>query len=386
MTSPRPSATAGEFCGRATGRRLGLLACLLAACAAFAALFAGPVWAQNVRDACFSAADLAARPGEKAPRKGERAFDRSEPQRALAAFQPVPSHLRGAIRRVRLPHGQKLVALTLDLCEQPGEIAGYDGAIIDYLRREGVKATLFVGGKWLRSHEERARQLIADPLFEIANHAAAHRNLRTLSGSRLAEEITAPQRAYEAIHEGFGQTQCVAAAAEHWRRVPRRMALFRFPFGACNKASLDAVNDAGLLAIQWDVSTGDPAPGQSAAQIARAIVQGTKPGSIVIGHANGRGFNTAAALPLAIPKLKAQGYRFVTVSELLAAGEPEVVASCYNVRPGDTDRYDDLATAFRRDRQAGSGARSVARRTPVTKPGRAKTVAPAGGWTAIVNP
>lgn len=319
---------------------------------------------------CFTPADLAAKAGEKAPRKGQRGFDRPEPERTLRPYAPVPAHLRGAIRRVKLPPGQKLVALTLDLCEQPGEIAGYDGAIIDYLRKEGVKATLFIGGKWLRSHETRARQLIADPLFEIANHAAAHRNLRLLTGKRLREEIDGPQRAYEAVHESFGKAQCVRSQAQTWASVPQRMALFRFPFGACNRASLDAVNEAGLLAIQWDVSTGDPWPGQSAKAIAAEILRGTRPGSIVIGHANGRGFNTAAALPLAIPKLKAQGYQFVTVSELLAAGEPEIVSSCYNLKPGDTDRYDNLATAFRRK---------------LPKPPAAGGAKGAGSWGATVK-
>ncbi|MGD9784530.1 MAG: polysaccharide deacetylase family protein [Hyphomicrobiaceae bacterium] len=351
---------------------------------------------QQLLSACFAPADLLARPGEKAPRKGQRAFDAPEPARKLATPPSVPALLRGAIRRVRLPAGQKLVALTLDLCEQPGEIAGYDGEIIDYLRREGVKATLFVGGKWLRSHEQRARQLMADPLFEIANHSAAHRNLRLLSGDRLKEEIEAPQRAYEAIREDFSTEQCVRANATHWRRVPQRMGLFRFPFGACNDAALAAVNDAGLLAIQWDVSTGDPTPQQSAAAIAREILRATRPGSIVIGHANGRGFHTAAALPLAIPKLKAQGYRFVTVSELLAAGTPEVVATCYNQRPGDTDRYDDLATAFRKRAPKTAPASSgVFPFTTPTAPPRQQQprrttgtsrAPPPNDWSAVIRP
>jgi len=98
----------------------------------------------------------------------------------------------------------------------------------------------------------------------------------------------------------------------------------------------------GLLAVQWDVSTGDPDPRQSAQAIANAMIAHTRPGSIVLMHANGRGHNTAAALPLAIPKLKAQGYTFVTVSELLAAGTPVLTPTCYDSRPGDTDKYDRL--------------------------------------------
>lgn len=293
-------------------------------------------------DACYAPATLAAAPGERRPVKGIRRFDAPPPPRALAPFAPVPAHLRGAIRRVELPKGKKLVALTLDLCEQPGEVAGYDGAIIDYLRSQGVKATLFTGGKWMRSHPERTRQLIADPRFELANHSEAHRNLRLLSGAPLAEEIAGPQRAYETARESLAAAQCIAGREAALARVPQRMQLFRFPFGACNAAALAAVADAGLLAVQWDLSTGDPSPTQSAEAIAAAIVRNTKPGSIIIAHANGRGHHTAAALPIAIPKLRAAGYELVTVSELIAAGKPVIAETCYDSRPGDTDRYDRL--------------------------------------------
>lgn len=290
---------------------------------------------------CPAPADYASPATEKFPRKGIRTFDRLERDRQLAAFNPIPPGLRGAIRRVELPKGsRKLVALTLDLCEQTGEIAGYDGAIFDFLRREKVKATLFTGGKWMRSHEPRARQLITDPLFETGNHGWAHRNLRLLSGTALRDEIAGPQRAYEAIRAGLAADQCLPGNGT--TRVPPRIGLFRFPFGACNQASLDAVNDAGLLAIQWDLSTGDPSPTQSARAIADAMVRNARPGSIIIAHANGRGFNTAAALPIAIPKLRAMGFEFVTVSELLAAGRAVIAPTCYDSRPGDTDRYDNL--------------------------------------------
>jgi peptidoglycan-N-acetylglucosamine deacetylase len=286
---------------------------------------------------CYAPPELASKVDEQRPVKGDRSFDRAEPARALAPFGPLAANMRGAIRRVELPKGKKLIALTLDLCEQTGEIAGYDGAIFDYLRAQGVKATLFTGGKWMRSHDARFRQLMSDPLFEIGNHAAAHRNLRLLTGDTLDNEITGPQRAYESIRADATANQCLAPKIA---TLPPRLDLFRFPYGACNEASLSAVNDAGLMAIQWDVSTGDPSPGTTAQQIADEMIHGVKPGSIIIAHANGRGVHTAAGLPLAIPKLKAMGYQFVTVSELLAAGKPVVVSTCYNSKPGDTDRYD----------------------------------------------
>jgi peptidoglycan-N-acetylglucosamine deacetylase len=306
--------------------------------AALLVQLAGPTFAKPV---CFAPEQLVAREGERKPVKGIATFNTPLAARELAPAAPVPANLRGSIRRVKLPPGKKLIALTLDLCEQPNEVSGYDGAIFDYLRAEGVKATLFTGGKWMRSHSERMAQLISDPLFEMANHSEAHRNLRLLDGNALRQEILGPQRAYESAREDLSASQCMAGQPAALAAVPPRIATFRYPFGACDQESLDAVNDAGLLAIQWDLSTGDPTPAQKAPAIAAAMLR-AKPGSILIAHANGRGHHTAEALPLAIPQLKAMGFEFVTVSELLAAGEPEIATTCYDTKPGDSDKYDTL--------------------------------------------
>jgi len=308
-------------------------------------LWRTPVMAADaaLRDSCWSPQALAGKPGENISRRHDRRFDAPLADGWLIdPKDPAPAGAAGAVRRVNLPPGEKLVALTFDLCEQPGEIAGYDGEIIDYLRREGIKATFFAGGKWMRSHEERTQQLMADPLFELGNHSEAHRNLRLLEGARLHNEVIGPQRAYETLRTRLAETQCAMAQPAAMQSVPARLTLFRFPYGACNARALQEVRDQGLLAIQWDISTGDPSPLQSAGTIVQAMLR-AKPGSIILNHANGRGWHTAAALPIAIEKLRKKGFRFVSVSELLAAGEPVVSPDCYDSRPGDTNRYDNLA-------------------------------------------
>jgi peptidoglycan/xylan/chitin deacetylase (PgdA/CDA1 family) len=315
-----------------------------------AALFAAPAAsAEDARAAlqasCWQPAVLAAKPGENIAVRLQRPAAMRLPNEPAAAATPSPATGLGAIRRVTLPPGRKLIALTFDLCETAGETAGYDGAIVDYLRSQRVRATFFAGGRWVLSHRERARQLLSDPLFEIGTHGWAHRNTRLLAGAELRREIVAPTLAYQSARSELSQSQCAKPHAAALSSIPERPRLFRFPFGACNRAGLQAVADAGLLAIQWDVATGDPSPGQSARAIAAAMIRGAQPGSIVIMHANGRGYNSARALPLAIPALRAKGFEFVTVSELLAAGEPVVAQTCYDARPGDTDRYDFL---FRR--------------------------------------
>jgi peptidoglycan/xylan/chitin deacetylase (PgdA/CDA1 family) len=80
--------------------------------------------------------------------------------------------------------------------------------------------------------------------------------------------------------------------------------------------------------IQWSIVTGDPAKGQGADAIARAILDHVQPGAIVVAHANGRGWHTAEAMRKVVPELRRRGYRFVTVSELLASGEPVTADRC----------------------------------------------------------
>ena len=76
------------------------------------------------------------------------------------------------------------------------------------------------------------------------------------------------------------------------------------------------------------------------AAIADITIRNARPGSIILMHANGRGYHTAEALPAVIAGLKAKGFEFVTVYELMAAGKPVVTQTCYDSHPGDTDRYD----------------------------------------------
>jgi peptidoglycan/xylan/chitin deacetylase (PgdA/CDA1 family) len=122
---------------------------------------------------------------------------------------------------------------------------------------------------------------------------------------------------------------CVATAGPGaLDAVPAQPVLFRFPYGRCDAAALAAVAQAGLVPIQWSIVTGDPAKGQGAEAIARAILDHAEPGAIVVAHANGRGWHTAEALRKVVPELRRRGYRFVTVSELLASGEPVITDRC----------------------------------------------------------
>ncbi|WP_295391374.1 polysaccharide deacetylase family protein [uncultured Thiodictyon sp.] len=301
-------------------------------------------------NACWTPAQLAGSPTDRTIQHGLKP-DRTPPpawavRAAESALPPLAPELKGSIRSVEPTDPQeRLVALTFDLCEQAGERAGYDAELVDALRAQGVKATFMAGGKWLRTHPEQAMQLMADPRFEIGNHTWTHANLRVVDGPAVRDQIVWTQAEYQVLRRALAERPCAQAAGPAaLSHVPAWPAVFRFPYGTCNQGSLDVAAGLGLPSIQWSIVTGDPDKGQSAAAIARTVLAGVKGqrGAIVVAHANGRGWNTARALPLFIPQLRKLGYRFVTVSELLAAGRPVAVEECFEVRPGDSRRYDAL--------------------------------------------
>jgi hypothetical protein len=159
-------------------------------------------------------------------------------------------------------------------------------------------------------------------------------------GTGARRRIKNAQIAYEQVREELEAKRCTGPRGDTLahEQAPRRLGFLRFPYGACSAAALDEAAHQGLLPIQWDVSSGDPAFAQSARAIEHQVLTNVQPGSIALFHANGRGWHTEGALPGIIATLKARGYEFATVSELLAAGEPVVAATCYDSRPGDTDR------------------------------------------------
>lgn len=262
---------------------------------------------------------------------------RTEPDYRL---KPVRHEWRNSIRYVETD--KKVVALTFDLCERNLERTGYDAEIVNYLRKEEIKATFYAGGKWMRSHPEKTMQLMADPLFEIGNHTWTHGNIKVLKGQKMREQILWTQAQYELLRDELGRRNC-ATSSKEFEKIPRVPLTFRFPYGTCSRESLQALADYGLPAIQWNVVTADPWANQTVKGIVNAVVNHIRPGSIIIAHANGRGHKTAQALPLLVNKITEQGYGFVTVTDLLNRAKKVVTKeTCYELKPGDNKRYDRI--------------------------------------------
>ena len=98
--------------------------------------------------------------------------------------------------------------------------------------------------------------------------------------------------------------------------------LFRPPEGARTAERGKLLGDEGYRQILWSVDTNDWR-GRSAEEISRVVLRSVKPGDIILMHDYvARRFQGAAALETVIPALQKEGYRFVTVSELLELGTP----------------------------------------------------------------
>ena len=266
--------------------------------------------------------------------------DLSPPERQTPEVSrvTVPAGLRGVIRRVRVRGGDKVLALTFDLCERASNRTGYRSEIVDFLRRRGVAATFFAGGKWMRSHPERTMQLMADPLFELGNHSWTHANLALTDEAETRAQVLWTQAQYELLREELASRARERGLEADMAAVPASMSVFRLPYGRNAPETLDRLAAMGLPVVQWDV-LGEGGAG-SVRDMALHVAGEVRPGSIVLMHAYAVPRHTQDIVPVFVDELLRRGWRFVTVSELLAMGGAETVRDGYFERPGDNLQFD----------------------------------------------
>jgi peptidoglycan/xylan/chitin deacetylase (PgdA/CDA1 family) len=180
--------------------------------------------------------------------------------------------------------------------------------LIAALRALKVPTTVFMTGRWAEEYPDQARAIGRDPLFEVANHSYSHYaftedcyGLPTVPDDRMRADV---ERAYTAFHEAG---------------IPDARPYFRFPGGCYDRRALRAVGGAGVTAVQWDVVSGD-AFATDADAVARQVLDGVRPGSVVVMHCTRSAApTTERAVRAIVPELRRRGYRFVKVSELIGA-------------------------------------------------------------------
>ena len=186
----------------------------------------------------------------------------------------------------------RLLALTFD----DGPHQTRTAPILDLLAKYGVKATFFVIGENAAAHPELIAREIAEG-HEVANHTMTHAALSRLSyGDALREVLDAEQAIFP---DGAG-----------------RSTLLRPPCGAVGQSAMRVAGRLDMSLVLWSVDTRDWEH-KSAETIVKTVREGVRGGDVILFHDFISGeAHTLEALETLIPALAAEGYEFVTVSEL----------------------------------------------------------------------
>lgn len=195
------------------------------------------------------------------------------------------------------PSNVRQVALTFD--DGPGG-SPPTMDFVNLLARYHVPATFFEVGNQISRYDPTGtvqRAMLADGDM-IGDHSWSHADLARLSASAQRSQITMTAAA---IEKATGFQPC----------------LFRAPYGSVNSSLTNVASSLGFSTIQWDVDPRDwSLPGTST--IISRVLSGVRNGSIVLQHfAGGPRYQTLNALPTEITTLKARGYKFVTVTQML---------------------------------------------------------------------
>ncbi len=168
--------------------------------------------------------------------------------------------------------------------------------LLNILRDRNIKATFYVIGNCVDRHPHIVRRIVAEG-HEIGNHTYTHRKLTTLGSSEVRTEMSKTQAAI------------VRAAGVK----PRTM---RPPYGALRTDQRNTIfSEFGYPTIMWSVDPQDwKRPGPSI--VSSRILSSSRNGSIILAHDLHK--PTIDAMPRTFDGLLAKGFKFITVSQMLA--------------------------------------------------------------------
>jgi peptidoglycan/xylan/chitin deacetylase (PgdA/CDA1 family) len=189
----------------------------------------------------------------------------------------------------------RCVALTFDDGPSP-----FTDRLLQILRDDNAKATFFLIGNKVAANPSGARR-IADAGMEVGSHTWEHPNMTTIPIQDIAAQFS---KANDAIIAATG-------------RSPK---LYRPAGGLSNDAVRQTAAHVGQAEILWNVIPFDWANDSNTAATRQVLMSQVKPGSVVLFHDTYS--STVDLIYQFIPVLKANGYRMVTVSQLLGPRAP----------------------------------------------------------------
>lgn len=190
------------------------------------------------------------------------------------------------------PTTSRRIALTFD--DGPSQ---YTSSILRILAQQHVHATFFIQGNHIAGREALLRQMLDDGHM-IGNHSFTHPDL-SIAAADIDTEVDETNATIQDVTGGF------------------KPCLMRPPYGRTSARLISKLGNRHMTPIIWNVNPVDYLrPG--VAKIKQRILKQAKPGGIIIDHdGGGNRSQTVAAMPSVIKTLKARGYTFVTVTQLL---------------------------------------------------------------------
>ena len=189
------------------------------------------------------------------------------------------------------PVNAKAQAGTVALTFDDGPSGRFTRALLEGLEQRQVKATFLLCGYRLKDYPAEARQIM-EKGHEIGLHGYSHDPMNKMSRSQLEQEIR-----------------------DNLALLPQgcKPVFLRAPGGACSQLVKDTVRDFGLGILNWSVDPRDWAT-RDAGAITAMVIDNVRDGDVILLH-DMTDSSVEAALEI-VDRLKAQGFRFVTVSEL----------------------------------------------------------------------
>ncbi|HEY2829282.1 MAG TPA: glycosyltransferase [Thermoanaerobaculia bacterium] len=214
----------------------------------------------------------------------------------------------------------KMIALTID----DGPADPYTGQMLDALKALNVKATFFLIGENAERYPNLVRRIWAEG-HEIGNHSYTHPNIGTIPEQRAKFELNATQRVFQSL-------------------LHRSTILFRPPYNADAAPTrseevrpIELATDLNYITVlelldpqDWNTEPVDP-NGTRHHRTAEEMLQSillqieNEHGSCILLHdGGGDRTETVRLLPMLVNTLRAKGYQFVNVSDLIGATREQV--------------------------------------------------------------
>ncbi|HLO52009.1 MAG TPA: polysaccharide deacetylase family protein [Kamptonema sp.] len=210
----------------------------------------------------------------------------------------IPPQFQGVtVTQAKLKSEQKAIALTFDDGPWPETTV----KILDILKKNDIKATFFWVGRYLKTYPELGKKVAAAG-HAIGNHTWNHQYFK-YSEDGAAKEI---DRTSSLIEEVTGI----------------KISMFRPPGGVLTNGLADYAQKKKYAVVMWSVDSLDWRNSMQSLQ--ENVLHQASSGGIVLMHdGGGNRSKTVEALPNIIAELRKQGYKFVTVPELLQMQDKE---------------------------------------------------------------